>query len=435
MEANDYQVRRLLAYLGTAMIATGQPVGEVEDELVAVSVRLGYPDVQIAGLPVGVHLSLSSGEPAVFESVNAPLRLDQAVDVRLIRYNLMAGSLPVEDATQLLLDLRARPRPYPGWTADVGLLGVSAGICLILQPGWPNVGFATLGALTVAGLLRLSRRFRLIATLLPALAAFVIGCGMFAAAEAGLIEGPLRTALPALAVLLPGALLVTAMSELAAGDMMAGSSRMVFGVVQLMLFTLGLVAASQLIGVSPAMLTVARVEGMGWWAAPVGVLLISFGLLLMETPPLRLLPWIIAVLAIALVAQTLGQQISAPVGSFAGAAAASLGSYLVEAVKPSLPRLVVFLPAFWLLVPGSLGLLSTTQLVISPDTAVASAIQVGGIVASIALGLLVGAAIAQAVRRATYPLLRHRRRGVPLGNSDPRSDGAASGIPERDAGS
>ena len=418
MEASDTEVRRLLAYLGTAMIATGQPVSEMEDELAAVSVRLGYPDVQIAGLPTGVHIALASGEPVVFESVNAPLRLDQAVDVRVIRHHLMAGSLSVADATHLLLTLRARPRRYPGWTSDIGLVAASAGICLILQPGLPNLGFAVLGAAVVAGLLRLSRRYRLVATLLPALAAFLVGCGMFAAAEAGLIEGPLRTALPALAVLLPGALLVTAMSELAAGDMVAGSSRMVFGLVQLMLFTLGLVAASQLIGVSPALLTVARVDGMGWWTAPVGVLLIAFGLLLMETPPLRLLPWIIAVLAIALIAQTLGQRISAPVGSFIGAAAASLGSYLVEAIKPSLPRLVVFLPAFWLLVPGSLGLLSTTQLAISPDTAVASAVQVGGIVASLALGLLVGAAVAQAIRRATQPLLRHRRRGS-LEHSDP----------------
>ena len=398
MSATGQQVRTLLAYLGTAMIATGQPVGEVEDELAEISTRLGYPDVQIAGSPTGITLNLASGEPATFESVNAPLRLDQAVEVRAIRHRLLDGSLSVAEAIDQLLALRSRPRRYPAWAADVGLVVASAGICLILQPGAANVLFATLAGVVVAGLLRLAGRFTLIATLVPALAAFIIGCGLFAAAEAGLLDGPLRTALASLAVLLPGALIVTAMSELAAGDMMAGSARLIFGIVQLMLFTLGLVAASQLLQVAPELLANVRVPGMGWWTAPVGLVIISVGITLMESPPLRLLPWIVAVLAVALTAQTLGQQVSAPLGSFLGALAASLGAYLVEAIKPSLPRLVVFLPAFWLLVPGSLGLLSTTELAVAPSPSIASAVQAAAVISALALGLLVGAAAAQSVR-------------------------------------
>jgi uncharacterized membrane protein YjjP (DUF1212 family) len=408
MSATDQQLRTLLAYLGTAMIATGQTVGEVEDELTEVSARLGRPDVQIAGSPTGITLNLASGEPATFESVNAPLRLDQAVEVRAIRHLLLDGSLSVVEATGRLLALRSRPRRYPAWAADVGLVVASAGICLILQPGAANVLFATLAGIAVAGLLRLAARFTLIATLVPALAAFIIGCGLFAAADAGLLEGPLRTALASLAVLLPGALIVTAMSELAAGDMMAGSARLIFGIVQLMLFTLGLVAASQLLQIGPEQLANIRVQGLGWWTAPAGLIIISVGITLMESPPLRLLPWIVAVLAIALTAQTLGQQVSAPLGSFLGALAASLGAYLVEAIRPSLPRLVVFLPAFWLLVPGSLGLLSTTQLAVERSPSISSAVQVAAVISALALGLLVGAAVAQSVRGALSRIARRR---------------------------
>ncbi len=410
MSATGQQVRTLLAYLGTAMIATGQPVGEVEDELAEISTRLGYPDVQVAGSPTGITLNLASGEPATFESVNAPLRLDQAVEVRAIRHRLLDGSLSVAEAVDQLLALRSRPRRYPAWAADVGLVVASAGICLILQPGAANVLFATLAGVVVAGLLRLAGRFTLIATLVPALAAFIIGCGLFAAAEAGLLDGPLRTALASLAVLLPGALIVTAMSELAAGDMMAGSARLIFGIVQLMLFTLGLVAASQLLQVAPELLANVRVPGMGWWTAPVGLVIISVGITLMESPPLRLLPWIVAVLAVALTAQTLGQQVSAPLGSFLGALAASLGAYLVEAIKPSLPRLVVFLPAFWLLVPGSLGLVTSTQLAVNPASGPATAVGVLTVMFAIATGLLVGSAIAQSVRGTLRRWSRRRGR-------------------------
>ena len=80
--------------------------------------------------------------------------------------------------------------------------------------------------------------------MLPTVAAFVVSCLVFAAADAGLLEGALRTVLPPLAVLLPGALMVTGLSELAAGAMVAGSSRLLYGTVQLLLFALGIAAAA-----------------------------------------------------------------------------------------------------------------------------------------------------------------------------------------------
>jgi uncharacterized membrane protein YjjP (DUF1212 family) len=388
-------------------VATGQPVSDIEDELTEVSSRLGYPDLQVAAGPTGVTLSLSSGEPATYEAAKGSLRLDQAADVRTIRYRLLQGLMSVDDAISELLQLAAKPPRYPRWLANVGWVGIATGIGLILQPGWANVAFAALGSVIVLVLLRLGERFPLVATLLPTLAAFVLACLVFGASDAGLLQGPLRTLLPPLAVLLPGALIVTAMSELAAGDMMAGSARLIFGGVQILLFTLGIVAAARLLAVPAGELGNVRVSEIGWWAAPVGLVMLSLGVGLLESPSLRLLPWIFGVLVIAFAAQTLGQQVaSTTVGSFLGATAASLGSYLVEAIRPELPRLVVFLPAFWLLVPGSLGVLTATALVIDTDRALQTAINVFAVISAITLGLLVGSAVAHAVGRV---LLRARR--------------------------
>lgn len=409
--ADDVLMRTLLAHLGTAMTAAGQPVSEVEDDLDVLARTLGFPRIQVAATPTGITVALASGQPATFESVDHPLRLDQAADVRFIRQGLLADQLSVADALDQLETLRERPpRLAPGW-AGLGLVTASVGIALIIQPGWPNLAFAVLGSVVVAGLVRLAGRSALVTTLLPVLASFVLSCGVFALAEAGWLDGPVRTLLPPLAVLLPGALLVTAMSELAAGDMVAGTARLTFGLVQLLLFTFGVVAASRLLAVSPRLLGNVRVDQLGWWAAPLGVLLVSAGLGLMESPPPALLPWIAAVLALTFGAQTLGQQLlGVPWGSFTGALAASLGSYLVEAVRPNLPRLVVFLPAFWLLVPGSLGLLSTTQLAVEAADATATAIQVLAVIFAIALGLLFGAAVIQSLRGVNRQLRRFRRR-------------------------
>ena len=417
MSEDDDAVRALLAYLGAAMVATGQPVSDVEDELVRVSAALGYPDVQIAASPTGVILNLASGTAATFESVQGGLRLDQAAEVRAIHHRLSQSALTVSEATGELLDLRQRPPRYPQWLANLGWIAIATGIALILQPGGANVAFASIGGVVVVGLFRLGQRFGLIATLLPTLAAFILACGVFAAANADLLDGPLRTLLPPLAVLLPGALIVTAMSELAAGDMVAGASRLTFGLVQLLLFTLGIVAASHVIAVPADQLTNLRVDTLGWWAAPLGLILISVGIGALESPPVRLLPWITVVLILAFAAQSLGQHVSGAVlGSFLGAVTASLGSSLVEAVRPNLPRLVVFLPAFWLLVPGSLGLLSTTALITDPGGGGSNVFAVVTVVCAIAAGLLVGTAVARSFGGA----LERLRLGHPLrGRSGP----------------
>ncbi len=393
------QARALLVGLGTAMVATGQPINEVEDELAEVGRALGHPGVQIAAGPTGVTLALASGEPSTYEAVAGGLRLDQATEVRGIRRDLLLGHLDPRAAVERLLALRGQPPRYPVWLANLGWVLTATGIALILQPGWPNVALAALGSLVVVALYRLAQRFALLATLLPVVAAFLVACLVFAAADLGLVEGPLRTLLPPLAVLLPGALLVTAMSELATGDMVAGTSRLVFGLVQVLLFTLGVVAASRLFDLPLDALRNERVDTLGWWAAPVGLVLICAGVGLLESPPVRLLPWILLVLVLAFGAQAVGQHAAGPVlGSFLGAVAASTGSYLVEAFVPDLPRLVVFLPSFWLLVPGSLGVLSATELALDPGGATATTLGVLGTVSALALGLLVGSAVAQSVR-------------------------------------
>ncbi|MGH7289559.1 MAG: threonine/serine exporter family protein, partial [Myxococcota bacterium] len=127
--SEDYDaVRALLAYLGAAMVATGQPVGDVEDELTEVSIALGYPDVQIAASPTGVFVNLASGAPATFESVKGGLRLDQAAEVRAIRHRLSRSGLSVSEATVELLDLRHRPPRYPQWMANLGWIAIATGI-------------------------------------------------------------------------------------------------------------------------------------------------------------------------------------------------------------------------------------------------------------------------------------------------------------------
>lgn len=397
--ARNHQDRLLLTYLAVAMVATGQPVHEIDEELAVVGRHLGYPDVQAAAGPTSVTLALGAGQPATVETVNGSLRLDQAAEVRWIRQQLLTDEIDRAQALDRLTSLRGRPERYPRWLSALAWVGASVGIGLILQPGAANVALTAIGSVIVLALARLSARVRALATLLPSVAAFGVACVVFAAASAGLVDGALRTLLPPLAILLPGAILVTGLSEIAAGAMVAGVSRVGYGTVQLLLFALGIVAAAALLRVPSVALDNIRVDDLGWWAVPLGLLLVSVGLCLMESIRLSLIPWVIVVLLAAFGAQVLGQQLfGAPLGGFLGGLAASFTAALVELFRPQLPRLVLFLPAFWMLVPGSLGLLSVTELALGP-TATTSGFAVIELVGALALGLLVGSVLARSLRR------------------------------------
>ncbi len=388
------------------MVATGQPVHEIEDELLEVGVHLGYPDVQVAAGPTSLIVTLSDGGASTLRSARGALPLDLAADVRLLRYQLVADEVGPAEALDRLAALAGRGARYPPWLALPSWLALAAGLSMILQPGWPNVAVSMVAVLAVLGLLRAAERFPALRTLLPTVAAFVVALLVFTAADLGLVEGPLRTVLPPLAVLLPGALIVTGVSELAAGHMQAGSSRLAYGGVQLGLFALGLLAAVTVLRVPSEQLLNVRVDGIGWWSAPVGLLLVCGGICLMEGVPLRMAGWVLLVLLLTFAAQVAGQQLgSIGVGAFLGATTASLGATVVELRRPSLARLVVFLPSFWLLVPGSLGLVGVTQLATDQGGAGQATLGVLGVVSAIVLGLLVGSALSRSVR--------HRRRTGP----------------------
>ena len=391
--------RVLLAHLGAAMIATGQAAHEIESELIEVADRLGYPQLQIAVSPTGLILSLRSGDPATYESVSGSVRLDQAGEVRRIRHQLASQELEPADALGQLSTLRARPARYSVWVVRLAWVMMSLGIALILQPGWANAALVVVCSVLVYALMAVAKQARVLASLLPTVAAFVVTTIVFVAAGKGWIEGPLRTLLPPLAPLLPGALIVTGMSELAAGHMQAGTSRLSYGFVQLGLFAVGLIAATTVLQVPTEMMSNVRIDNIGWWAAPMGLLLIALGICLMESVELSLAPWVLLVLLAAFGAQLGGHALgSAAIGGFFGAIAASLGASLVERIRPQTARLVLFLPAFWLLVPGSLGLIGVTTLVADPSRAIETGLEVATVICTIALGLLVGSSVGLALR-------------------------------------
>nr|WP_281496661.1 threonine/serine exporter family protein [Ornithinimicrobium sp. F0845] len=397
--------------MGCGLLAGGMPVHEAEEDVRAVAAALGHPRTQVACSPNAITLSLASGEPATLERVEGGLRLDQLAEVSVLQAGLRTRTITVEDALAKMSTLRAQPHRY----AHGGLLGggllAAVGIALVLAPSWPSVLFAALIAPWTVTLMVFSGRSALVRTLMPFFAAFIAAMIAFLAAGQGLVSSPLWTLVAPIAVLLPGALIVTGLTELAAGSMMAGTARLGYGATQLLLFALGMGAAVVLLRVPPEEIDLTR--PLGWWAPVVGVVIVTIAISLMESVSISMVPWLLATILATFLALTAGNALSdAPwLGAFLGATAASLVATVVEFLRPQLPRVIAFLPSFWLLVPGSLGLVSLTRIEVAPDTAIGALGGVVIIVAAIALGIVVGAALARPMRSVArrvglLPLLR-----------------------------
>jgi uncharacterized membrane protein YjjB (DUF3815 family) len=137
---------------------------------------------------------------------------------------------------------------------------------------------------------------------------------------------------------------------------------------------------------------------------------------LTQSVPVRLTPWVLGILALTFLAQLGGQHLGSPaLGSFLGAIAASLGATTAELVDRRMPRLVVFLPSFWLLVPGSLGLIGVSEVAIAGQ-GLTVGLGVLAVTGAIATGLLVGSVVSRMVRVLGSRLVRVVGRGRPAVN-------------------
>lgn len=399
MTGEAQATRDCLLRVGVLLLAGAAPGPDVERQVVAIGKRWGAPDVRAAATPTGLFVSTTADHLAAFEPVGEPLRFDQMTLLQGVVDRLHAGSLAPADAITEMAAIDALPLTRPLWVNDLAIIAIAVGICTILQPSWRDLGAAALGSLLVILLVNLSRRSSLLATLLPLLAAFGVTSIVLLYAQWVPLEGTMRTVVSTFAILLPGAMIVTGLSEIASGAAVSGSSRLVSGTVALVLFAVGMFAAVAVRGEGWWVLTNVRADDLGPLGPFVGIVVLGAGMMINVAAKFRDVPWILGVLFGTFVVQYAGQALwGVALGGLLGATVAGASAYLVPRLSGRPLRLVVFLPAFWLLVPGSLGLLGAAEIASGSGdiTGVTMAITV---MVAIAVGTLIGSSVGRALSR------------------------------------
>jgi uncharacterized membrane protein YjjP (DUF1212 family) len=400
-DVDSADLQALLLKLGVALTMTGDAVSEIQDHLRKVAAAHGFSHARISVLPTLILVALDEHEPAGVATIDSvrQLNLDQVTEV--IHVARVAEAAEITPAVaRVRLDQALNMAPRFGTLAYIVAHGVlTLGLGLVIKPAPVDLwAYFALGCL-VGAMKAWAARLTPGGYLLPIIAAALVSAIAFLA-HGGNDAASLRLTIPPLVTFLPGALLTMATVDLAMGETVTGASRFVAGLLLLSLLAIGIIIGAELVGNPHAgPVAGASARTVPSWGPWLGVALFAVGVYVHNSAPPRSLLWLAVVLYAAWIGQLLGRQvIDATLSGFVGAAIMVPVAHLVQRAPTAPPAHVMFLPAFWLLVPGTIGLIGFTEAVgENPHSAqnITNALEA---IPSVALGVLVGTMIVRGAR-------------------------------------
>ncbi|WCD92324.1 threonine/serine exporter family protein [Microbacterium sp. nov. GSS16] len=367
----------ILGDLGVLLLECGTSVTDVRGSLEQVS-RRAAPEttLEFAILPEMVMVSrpgAASATTTVIGKGEALTFRQSARASRLVR-DLEMGAVPLASAPARMAAIRATPRRMPGAQSVIGCGLLSAALAVLFRCPWWAAALALLVGLLVGGLTLLMMRVRAAAAVAPFVSSFLstLLVGLVAnALELGPV--PLFAVCAPVAILVPGALITNALLELTSTDIVTGASRLMYGLIMLAFMAAGLYSGAALTGLRVDSASAALVgeavhlanESGGWdalpplWTAWPAVIVLAVGIGLAFGSGFRLtFVCIAAMTGTYAVLAFFSQQVGSVVATGIAAAVLFVAARVLERVMLAVPATVSFQPAFLLLVPGTVGLVS-----------------------------------------------------------------------------
>lgn len=398
-----------LVKLGEAMVDCSAPVAQVNSTLERVAAANDLAGTAIVTLPTALMVSVphrGTMQTAVAAAGTRTMRLDQVADVHELARDAARGEVTPREGLPVLCRILSSPPPSSRWLRALGYVLTAAGLALVLGGGLLDVVLSALLGGVVAVVTTLTDRTSTVYQgLVVGACAFLVAVPVFLLVRTGWSIGLLAPLVAPLVTFLPGALLTTGVIDLATRQMIAGSSRLALGTMQLVLLALGITAAAGLVGVPATSIGSSGGQLLGWAAPWIGVLIYAVGVVLNNDARRSTLPWIALVLVVAYAGQVVGGVLfGASVSSFVGALVMTPVAMFAATRRSGPPFLVTFLPGFWVLVPGSLGLVGVTSaLGAVTNQAITTIVTAGVSMVAISLGVLTGLALGSQVQRRVAP--------------------------------
>lgn len=385
---------QFLLQLGRAYLACGEQTATVESFLQRIAIARGMRRARVVSFPTAIFITVTDevGEQVTLsEGATNRLRLDQIAEIYTLGDKAQRGGVSPRDGLERLEEISRMAPRFGAIGVVLGHVALTLGLVAVLMPGTSNFAAAAILGLAV-GLLKIVYRDQpILAAPLSVVAAALVSTLVFLAVKQKWLVDPVYALVTPLVTFLPGAMLAFGLVEMTTGDMVSGSSRLMTGLVQIVLLGFGLTAGALLVGFQPEDL----VEGyqevvVPIWTALAGVALFGIGVFVHYSAPPRSLPWLLLTLFVAYVGQRFTTGIFGPeISGFFGMFAATLLGNVIEHRFRGPPSMVTFLPSFWLLVPTALGLINLKR-VVTEQAKVDGLVTVVFTFTAIALGTLVG---------------------------------------------
>ena len=355
-------------------------------------------------VPTGVFVRITTGASSRMDfeaGTSEPLRLDQIDALYRLIDDIRHGLVDAEPARARLDDLLGS-RPRFGGVISVLASGIlTVGLGLMLNPTANALpAFLSIGFL-VGALRWWADRERMLSLVLPVTTAAVVTAIVFKWVAPALHTPPLEIVIPTLVTFLPGAALTMATVELSTGDILAGSARLVYGLERLLVLAFGIAMGAEIVGFPTP--SGGTTSALGAWAPWLGVLVFGVGQSIASSAPPRTLGWLLLVLYVGYGVQAFSGRVLGTLGAcFLAAATVLPVCYAIQSRRSGPPVPVTFLPTFWLLVPGALGLEGVAQIVGADQAAgLGDFLDALLSIVAIAVGVVVGSGLSERIGRAT----------------------------------
>ena len=396
----------LLGAVGSALLASTNASNDVQDRLTDLADRYGRPELRVFVLPTLILVedpTVSPTQTSVFPVESNTLRLDQVGAVEhIVRHAFEDRPDPDAVVAQIAAASARKPRFGP-LLSVFGYFLLTLGFGLMLNPTLTALPVYAVLGVAVGAIQLYGSRVSTLALVLPVFTAFAVTLLVSLVAKPLVHDEVLRLVAPSLVSFLPGLTLTIAAVELTAGQVMAGASRLVYGIARLGLLAFGVFAATSVVGHPAAGATSPQ---LGIWAPWIGILLVSVGYYIYSSAPRRSLLWILYALVVAYSAQLLGNVLlGSGLSGFVGALAVVPAVYLAARFRAAPPPSVMLTCAYWLLVPGSMGFIGLTEAASGTSGAADALLKTFGSLLAIAMGMLIGGGLSKdvtAVRQAYH---------------------------------
>ena len=361
--ADRAALERFLLQLGMALHRFGTAADRLEEVLARISRRFGVR-AQFLATPTSLTAAFGDGDAqhtAMVRGDQGVADLAKLAGLEAVARKVEGGTLSPHDAAGAIDRLLSAPPVFGRMAVVCAHGGASAAVARLFAGGWAEMAVALLLGLLLGAMTDLAGRWPQLGRLLE-LGAAVVSAVLAAAADRWVGPYSQTTAtLAGLIVLMPGLTATIALTELATGNLVSGTARLMGALVTFMKLGFGVALGTRLgtLWFAPSPDVAAHTVFWTEWAA-LGAAAVALAVLYQAER--REVGWILAVsvaglLGLRVGARLLGVDLAPAVASF-------VVTLLSNAYALRLGRTaqVTQVPAMLLLVPGSVGYRSVAAL-------------------------------------------------------------------------